>query len=318
MTLEMAGLNRRAIRDALEFVAAHRQEIAKAAEAASSSSTKQVLDQAERARAELIDAAERAGKLGRGSAQRQNAHNVQAQVEYVRRAVAPLDVDQLSRELAWVLRSDATVGAKLVATEIVQEQAELRAARKKRLAPNHALAQRLLAQARRTLDDARAGREDLESPRPNRNSAGADLFGQAAPEGDSQTGDDAPAGDGHPGVDDLIAAIREEGERTRETLREEGKRTRETIEGAAKSKGRTNLLLGLGALLISLASLYLQVHEPPPPPRHAPKEPSSLRSQGPTAPPAAGPSSDRLRLGPPPKTPPGDAWGPVSGLPRAR
>lgn len=291
MTFDAAGLNRRVIREALEFVAANRDQIARATAVASSSPTKRVLNETGRVRAQLAGAADRASQVGLRSAEMQTADRAAAQADYVRRAVAPLGVDQLTRELAWVLRSDSTLGAKLVATDIVREQAELRAGRESRRVADHAVAQRLLAQARRTLDDAQTGRGDVES-RP-------DYLEQAAPgETMPPAGTDVPSEDGQVGIDDLIAAIQEEGEKTRETLREESKKTRDTIKGAAKSTWRTSLLLGLAALLVSLASFYLQAQGPSPTPRHA-SGAASFKAQGPVAPPAAGPPGGRLRLGPP-------------------
>lgn len=249
-------------------------------------------------RAQLIDTAEQVGKAGLGSAQEQISRQVTAQVEYVRRALAPLSVDQLSRELAWVLRSDSTDGAKLVATEIVREQAELRASREKRPVPNPAVAQRLLAQARRTLTDAQAGPDEVC---PDPHVPEADSSERAAPaESVPPAKTDVPDEGGQTGIDDLIAAIQEEGEQTRKTLREEGEKTRETIEGAGRARGKVGLLLGLATLLISCASLYLQAQQPSPPPSRTPGE-SILKIQGPVAPPAAGPAAGGLRLGPPPR-----------------
>lgn len=288
MTFDAANLNRKAIREALELIAAHQGGIARAGKLASSSPTRKVLNEAARVRAQLIDAADRAGKAGLGSAQENVARQAATQVEYVRRAVAPLSVDQLTRELAWVLRSDSTVGAKLVATEIVREQAELRAVRGQRPAPNRAVAERLLAQARRTLDDAQAGSDDDPPPPP-----------QPPSEGDQA------------GIDDLIAAIQEEGEQTRKTLREEGEKTRETIEGAGRSRGKIGLLLSLAGLLVSCATLYLQTQKAPPPPSRPAGE-STLKIQGPVVPPPAGPLAGGLRLGPPFTHPP-DAGRSLSG-----
>lgn len=296
MAFDAEGLNRRAIRDALEFVAANQQGITKAAVVASSSPTRQVLERAERVRAEIADAADQAAKAGLASARAQAARRAEAQAEYVRRAVAPLGVDQLARELAWVLRSDCTLGAKLVATDIVREQAELRARREKRPAPDVAVAQRLLVQARRTIADAQdAPPENAPPPEP-----------EAPSEGGSVTG-----------IDDLIDAIQKEGEETRKTLREEGEKTRETIEGTAKATGKVSLLLGLGALLVSFASLYLQIQEPPPTSPRAPGQ-VTLESRGPAAPAPTGPPAGRQRLGPPLAIRPLEDRGPMSDPSRSR
>lgn len=277
----------------------YRDELAKGADVASSSSTRLALREAERFRAQLSGAAKQASKAETGSADGQVARLVAAKARYVRRVLGPLSVDQLAGELAWVLRSDVSVGAKLVATEIVREQAELRAARGQGPAPNPAIGGRLLAQARRTLRDAEEG---LEEPRPR--APEAEAREPAPAKAVPSPGTAGQGEEGEAGIEDLIAAIQKEGEQTRKTLREEGEKTRKTIEGSGRARGRASLLLGLATVLISFASLYLPTQESGPIPKRGAGE-STLRIQGPAAPSAAGPTAGEPRLGPSLKFPPG-------------
>jgi hypothetical protein len=234
------GLDNHAVRKALEFVAAHRSDIAKAQEVAASSASRTVIKEAERQRAQIIRTLELASEKAARSAIDATTRRRANEVAYLRRAVEPLSADKLAGQMAAMLNSDNSIGAKMVAMEVMREQADLQRARDEGLDSSIAAARQLVDEARATLSTVGVSPEDLGWTLPE-----IDQVKNESP--DERQEEPVPAG-----VEELIRAIREDGAETRRTIQE-------TAQPGWLEY--TTLVLMVAVLLVSLAGLYLQASQ---------------------------------------------------------
>lgn len=246
---DLYGLDSHAVRKALEFVAAHRSNIDKAQGVAASTASQVVLKEAERQRVEIIRSIELASSSTPDSVVDAAIRRRAEQVAYIRRAVEPLSADKLTGQMAAMLTSDSSIGAKMVAMEVVREQVDLRRVRDEGLNGSIAAARQLVDEARATLSAAGMSPENLGWALPDIEDA------ENEPRRERQ--EEPPPR----GVEELIRAVREEGAKTQREVR----KTREAVQQAAKPLWRDNVALALivAALLVALAGLYLQDSQSP-------------------------------------------------------
>lgn len=236
------GLDNHAVRKALEFVAAHRSDVAKAQEVAASSASRTVIKEAERQRAQIIRTLELASEKAVRSTIDVTAQRRANEVAYLRRAVEPLSADKLAGQMAAMLKSDNSIGAKMVAMEVIREQADLQRARDGGLGSSIATARQLVDEARATLSTVGVSPEDLGWALPE--------MGQVENGARDERQEEPVAAS----VEDLIQAIREDGAETRKAIQKTAR------PGWYEY---TALMLIVAALLVSLATLYLQASQGP-------------------------------------------------------